>query len=259
MEKLMKRPRPLVLAGAGIAVVALLVVGAAVVWTLRSDDPNLLTEAPAIPTAVPSGVDAAPTLEAESVDPPSATSTDSDLPDGVRRFVVVAGDSSAKYVVEETLSGLPATAVGTTTDVTGEIYLTSDGLYDGIESKFIVDLSTLATDESRRDNYVRSNVLQTSRFPFAEFVIESLDGFPAGYVEGEEASLTLNGNMTIKGVSQPLTFTVLARQAGDTLTATADTQFLMSDFGINPPQVTIAKAKDGVVLQVVIIAREAEA
>jgi polyisoprenoid-binding protein YceI len=63
--------------------------------------------------------------------------------------------------------------------------------------------------------------------------------------------------MTIKDISLPVTFTVLARQSGDILTATADTEFLMSDFGIDPPQVAIAKAKDGVVLQVVIIAQEA--
>ena len=251
----MKRPRPLVLAGAGLALIALLVAGAALVWTLRSDDPDLLTEAPAIPTAVPSASDESPTQEPE---PTAETATGVDLPEGVRRFVVVPGDSSAKYVVEETLSGLPATAVGVTSDVTGEIYLTPEGLYDGAVSKFMVDLSTLKTDESRRDNYVRSNVLETNRYQFAEFVIESVDGFPAGYVEGEEASLTLSGTMTIKEVSLPVTFSVLARQADDTLTATADAQFNMSDFGIDPPQVAIAKAKDGVVLQVVIIAREPE-
>ncbi len=250
----MKRPRPLILAGAALAVIALVVVGAAVVWTLRSDDPNLLTEAPAIPTSVSAGPDDSATPAADQT-----AEAGVDLPEGVRRFVVVSGDSSAKYVVEETLSGLPSTAVGVTTDVTGEIYLTADGLYNGAESKFMVDLSTLKTDESRRDNFVRSNVLQTNRYQFAEFVIESIDGFPAGYVEGDEANLTLSGTMTIKDVSLPMTFTVLARQAKDTLTATADTEFNMSDFGIDPPQVAIAKAKDGVVLQMVIIAREPEA
>ena len=62
--------------------------------------------------------------------------------------------------------------------------------------------------------------------------------------------------MTIKDVSLPITFAVLARQADDTLTATADTRFPMSDFGIDPPSVTIAKAKDQVILQVVLIAIE---
>jgi len=226
--------------------VAVAIAAVVIIWTLRSDDPNLLTEAPAIPTATSGGADVAPT-----------TAASTSLPAGVRRFVVASGESSAKYVVEETLRGLPATAVGTTTDVTGEIYLSKDGLYKELPSKFKVDLRTLKTDESQRDNYIRQNVLRTGQFPFAEFVVESVSGFPAGYAEGTEISLTLNGTMTVKGQAKPVTFTVKARQAGNTLTATADTQFNMTDFGIEPPEVVLAKAKNGVILQVVLIAREA--
>jgi polyisoprenoid-binding protein YceI len=238
--------RPVIIAGGAVLFVAVAIAAVVIIWTLRSDDPNLLTEAPAIPTATSGGADVAPT-----------TAASTSLPAGVRRFVVASGESSAKYVVEETLRGLPATAVGTTTDVTGEIYLSKDGLYKDLPSKFKVDLRTLKTDESQRDNYIRQNVLRTGQFPFAEFVVESVSGFPAGYAEGTEISLTLNGTMTVKGQAKPVTFTVKARQAGNTLTATADTQFNMTDFGIEPPEVVLAKAKNGVILQVVLIAREA--
>jgi polyisoprenoid-binding protein YceI len=238
--------RPLIIAGAAVGLAAIGIAVIAGVWLLRSDDPNLLTEAPAIPTAGAAGADVSPTGA------PAAN-----LPAGVRRFVVASGESSAKYVVEETLRGLPATAVGTTTDVTGELYLTRDGLHKDMPSKFRVDLRTLKTDEGMRDNFVRQNALRTGQFPFAEFVVESVTGFPASYTEGAEINLTLSGTMTIKGQAKPLTFTVKARQAGNTLTATADTQFNMTEFGITPPEVALAKAKDGVVLQVVLIAREA--
>ena len=237
--------RPLILAAAFVVLAAIAVAAVAGFWLLRSDDPNLLTEAPAIPTSSARGADVAPTAGAAP-----------DLPYGVRRFVVVPGESSAKYVVEETLRGLPATAVGTTTDVTGEIYLTKDGLYMDTPSKFRVDLRTLKTDESMRDNYIRQNVLRTGQFPFADFVVEGVTGFPSAYSEGSEISLTLNGTMTLRGRSEPLAFTVKARQAGNTLTATADAQFNMTGFGIEPPSVPLARAKDGVILQVVLIARE---
>ena len=240
--------RPLIIAGGAVALVAIAVVAVVVVWKLRSDDPNLLTSAPAIPTAAAGGVDASPTKVAGAA--PVV------LPSGVRRFVVASGESSAKYVVEETLRGLSATAVGTTTTVTGEIYLTKDGLYKDLPSTFKVDLRTLKTDESMRDNYVRQNVLNTQRFPFAEFTVQNVTGFPSSYTEGSEINLSLSGTMTVHGTTKPVTFTVKARQAGNTLTATADTQFKMSDFGIDPPEVPVARAKDGVILQVVLIARE---
>ena len=83
-----------------------------------------------------------------------------------------------------------------------------------------------------RDNFIRTNTLQTNRFPFAEFVVQEARGFPTSYVENQQVELTLTGTMTIRDRSRPMTWTVLARQAGDTLTATADTDFNMTHFGI---------------------------
>lgn len=240
--------RRLLLFAAGAAALGVIaVVAAVVVWRLRSDDPDLATEAPPIPTA--SGAPASPVGGTDAPRP--------SLPPGVRRFVISSSESTVKYVVEETLRGLPATAVGTTSAITGEIYLTPQGLYKDLPSKFMVDLRTLRSDESMRDNFIRQNTLQTGRYPFAEFVVESIDGFPVPYVENTQVSLTLTGTLKIKDVSRQVTFAVLARQQGNTLTATADTDFKMTDFGISPPEVIVARAKDEVHLQVVLVAREA--
>lgn len=243
----MSRLAKIALAGAALA--ALAVVAVIAVWLLRSDDPDLLTAAPtlAAATSTPAAATQAPTGVT-----PAAVS----LPAGVRRFVVVPEESLAKFVVEETLRGLPATAVGTTTAISGEIYLTKEGLYKDLPSVFKVDLRQLRTDESLRDNYIKNNTLNTSRYPFAEFRVESVTGFPTNYVEDTEVQLTLSGTMTIHGVSKPLTFSVKARQKGNALGATADAEFRMTDFGMTPPEVTLAKAQDGVRVQVVIIARE---
>jgi polyisoprenoid-binding protein YceI len=106
-----------------------------------------------------------------------------------------------------------------------------------------------------RDNYVRQNVLQTTRFPSAEFVAESITGFPAGYTEGQEVPMTLSGSLTIHGVTKKVDWAVKARRSGDTLTGIADLQFNMTDFGITPPSVPVAKAENGVTLQVTIVAK----
>jgi polyisoprenoid-binding protein YceI len=243
--------------GGVVAAVVVIIVVAAVVWRLRSDDPNLLTEAPAIPTGT------APTSATAATEPTAAATTGDaaptsvpDLPAGVLHFVVDASGSSAKYVVKETLAGLPSTAVGETSDVTGDLYLTETGLEPSLASGFKVDLRTLKSDESRRDNYIRGTSLQTSQFPFAEFTITGLTDFPADYVEDTEIALTLTGDLTVKDVTQSITWQVKARRAGDTMTAVADTEFNMSDFGISPPNVQIAKAEDGVQLQVVLVLRQ---
>jgi polyisoprenoid-binding protein YceI len=235
--------RKLVKIGAGLVALGVLgVVALIVVFMLRSDDANLLTEAPAIPTST--GIDAPPSTSGAT---PS---------DGVFHFAIDQSGSQAKYVVKETLRGIAGSqAVGTTNAITGDIYLTATGLAPGTSSKFSVDLRQLRTDESMRDNYVRQNVLQTSRFPMAEFVAESITGFPMDYVDGTEAPMTLRGTLTIHGVSKQVEWTVKARRSGDTLTGIADLSFNMSEYGITPPNVPIARAEDGVQLQITILAK----
>jgi polyisoprenoid-binding protein YceI len=222
------------------AVIAFLVVGAAYAFQqLRDDDPDLATEAPQIPTATG-----------------STGSNTSGAGSGVRKFAIEPSESSAKYVVEETLRGLNSTAVGTSSGISGEIYLTREGLSRDTTSRFVVDLNALRSDEGMRDNYIKQNTLQTSRFPNAEFIIERIEGFPSNYTENSEVQLTLHGNLTVKDVTRPVSWTVLARQSGSTLTATADTDIKFSQFNMTPPTVPIATVRDDIHLQVVLVARE---
>ncbi|HLF78444.1 MAG TPA: YceI family protein [Dehalococcoidia bacterium] len=260
----------------GLIVLGVLGVGALVVVTmLRDDDPELLTSAPLIPTAAASTTTppSAGSPAAAST-APAATSTTTTAPapaaatSGVLRFVVDPAQSSATYVVREKLARLPveSDAAGTTTDtaegdVTGELFVTPQGLASTNKSTFKVDLNTLKSDEGLRDNFVRSNTLQTGQAAnrYATFVIDSVTGFPSNYVENTEVSVTLAGQMTIKGITKPVAFEVKARRAGDILTATADTTFNMSEFGINPPNVPSARSFDAVRLQVVLVTKRATA
>ena len=246
----------LLLVLSGLVVLAVVGVAAYVGVSLwRDDDPELLTSAPEIPAGIDQPAES-PTVPAGAT--PAST--------GVLRFVVDPAQSSATYVVREKLARLPIEndAAGTTQDVatgdvTGELHLTPQGLVQGTPSTFKVDLNTLASDERLRDNFVRNNTLQTNQGNnrYAQFVIESVDGFPVGYVEGQEVTLSLSGQMTIHGVTKPLIFEVKARRAGEFLTATADTSFNMSEFGINPPNVPTARSYDLVRLQVVLVAKQA--
>jgi len=233
--------RLVILAG-GVLVLLIAVAAAGLAfWLSRSDDVDLVTEAPAI-TSTPGASVAGETALAG---------------DGTLHFVVVPEESEATYVVREKLASLPlsSNAVGKTRAVSGDIFLTREGLAAEQPSSFKVDLRTLASDEGRRDNYIKQNTLHTDTFPFAEFLIDEVQGFPADYAEGEEVALALTGRMTIRETQLPLTFQVKARQAGDALTAVADTQFKMTDFGLDPPQLGFVSVEDGVQLQVVLKAQ----
>ena len=72
----------------------------------------------------------------------------------------------ANYRVTEQLARLsyPIDAVGYTEDITGGIYLDEKGITSP-ESIINIDLSNLQSDESKRDNYLKRNSLETDKFP----------------------------------------------------------------------------------------------
>src|SRR3990170_1463295 len=107
------RKRLLFIAGGGVALLGLAIAAVVAVWLLRSDDPNLLTAAPTITAGT-----ATPGASATAA-PSGVTPVPANLPAGVRRFIVVPEESLAKFVVKETLRGLEADAVGTTTAISG--------------------------------------------------------------------------------------------------------------------------------------------
>ena len=84
----------------------------------------------------------------------------------------------AGYRVREKLAFLPAQsdAVGRTKTVTGTFTLADDGSkLTASNVSLKVDVSTLTSDEARRDNRIRISGLETDRFPSATFVARRPD------------------------------------------------------------------------------------
>lgn len=46
------------------------------------------------------------------------------------------------------------------------------------QSKITVDLTQIASDQSRRDNYIKQNTLEVDKFPSTEFVPREARGLP---------------------------------------------------------------------------------
>src|SRR5437868_12513119 len=83
----------------------------------------------------------------------------------------VAG-GQAGYRVREKLASLPAPsdAVGRTTAVTGQVTISDEsGAYRARNANFTVDVSQLQSNESKRDNRIRTIGLETGKYPQATF------------------------------------------------------------------------------------------
>gem|GEM_PF-4054634 len=232
------RGKGLLLAIAAVVVIAAIAAVAAMTL-LKSEPPDLATNAPAIPGLAPGAKVTAAAI------PPS----------GVFHYTVDKG-SKAKYVAREQLAVVPVPneVAGETADITGDLYLTKDGKAGDQKSAFKVDLRTLRSDQSLRDRLL-PGTLATDKFPFASFTLESVDGFPPNYVEGKEVALTLKGSLTVRETTKPITWKAFARRAGEYLTAIADTDIKMTDFGVTPPTVSVSRVEDGLHLQVTLVGK----
>lgn len=160
-------------------------------------------------------------------------------------YRIIPEQSEASYVSREKFVERPAPneAIGRTRDLSGDIQIERAGVLRGRVANLRVDLRTLRSDSSRRDGYVRDNVMTTQQFPFAEFNSTELAG-PTVYTEGEDATFRLPGVMKIRNQERPVVWDVTAKLAGSTITGSASTRIKLTDFGVEPPRLAILTVED---------------
>lgn len=174
------------------------------------------------------------------------------------RYVVVPEQSSASYIAREKFANreLPNSAIGTTSDIKGELLLDGGGAVTVKPSKVTVDLRTLKSDQERRDNALKRRWLESDKYPYAEFSISGAEGAAPAFADGKPAQFKLAGRMKVRETERPLTFDVTGTVNGDTLIWTAKAQFKLTDFGVEPPDIAnMLKVEDGMQVEVKITAR----
>ena len=177
------------------------------------------------------------TPSASSTPTPTGASTGSGALEGTWK---VADGSVAGYRVREKLASLPATsdAVGRTNTVTGAVTVKGTGseiVAEGVNVE--VDVSTLASDESRRDNRIKTSGLETNQFPKATFASTAPVTLPAGTEAGQAVKAEVTGNLTLHGVTKLVTIPLDVQLNGDQGQVVGSLKFPFSDFGMSPPSV----------------------
>jgi polyisoprenoid-binding protein YceI len=179
---------------------------------------------------------------------------------GLQTFQIVSNQTTASYSVYENLilQNKPNNdAVGTTHSVQGSFKIRTGTSPLVAAMNIQVDLRTLQTNSTMRDNYVRRNTLQTDTYPYATFVSVSTQGLPASYSDGQTVHFQLTGNLTMHGKTNKEVFDVQGKVVGNTITGTATSTIYMTDFGIQPPNLAnIAIAQNKVVITLTFSAQQ---
>ena len=188
--------------------------------------------------AAPSST-AAPTAAATTSALPSASAATSTTTVTTGTWTV-SSTSKATVRVREQLVGvnLPSDAVLVATGATGTFVLQDDGTFSP-DSKITFDVTTLASDQRDRDNFVKMDTLQTRQFPTATFVPTKTSGLVLPLPASGDFTFKLTGQITIHGKTKDVTFDATAHRSGNELTATttASPTWKFADFGMTAPSV----------------------
>ncbi|MBK8051294.1 MAG: YceI family protein [Anaerolineales bacterium] len=228
------------------------------------------TEAEAAAPAAEATTEAAEAAPADQEAPPvepaaqagEATPLPAEASAGASRTFALSPDkTTAQYAVEEEFLGMPVpfvTAIGKTSAVEGQLTLNfADGGVTFGDNQFTADLRTLTSDRPRRDNAIRDRWLESNQYPLATFVGTEVSDLPADADFGKDVTFKISGDMTIREVTKPQTWSMTAQLDGENLSGQAQTFLLMRDFGFEPPDIAgMLKVTDGVTVTLDFVAQE---
>jgi polyisoprenoid-binding protein YceI len=218
---LKNRPTLIGVAVAGVLLVGAIGVGIIYFFVFPSSAPSRLALA-ATSTPIASG---------------SATASPAGTAAGT--WTVTSG-SQAGYRVRETLAfvGAPSDAVGRTSSVHGTVTIAgSRSGYSVSTASLTVDVNTLTSDRSMRDQRIHSMGLQSDLYPKATFVLSSPIVLPADAASGQTFTASAIGQLTIHGVTKTVTIPIQARLAGSVMQLAGSITFPFGEFGMTPPSI----------------------
>lgn len=226
---------------------------------------EVVDQVPSEPAALQTQVAEEPTIGAEPTALPQETVAPTDIPTStptaeailprqigeIEGITFVVGEGSeATFTVGEELANvpLPLDAVIRTTALSGEIHL------DGRQSTIEIDLQQLTSDNSFRDRYIRTRMF--GEHPTGIFTVDGLNELPDGFAEGEEVSGEISGDLSIRGVTTPITFVGEARDDGTVIHMVGRTTFTWDQLQIPKPTApVVVSLEEEVRVEVLLSAR----
>lgn len=146
------------------------------------------------------------------------------------------GSSFVGYRVQEqyVAGALDNTATGRTPEIEGSLTIAGTTVD---EVTITANLQALQSDESRRDNFIRTSGLETDAFPTAKFVLDEpidLGTLPA---VGATVKVTAVGSLTLHGTTRSVEIALEARWDGKRVQVVGRLPIVFSDYHIEPPSI----------------------
>lgn len=236
---------------APVAVVVLALGGTWVYLNLiKSDAPPPLTlDARATTTTAAAG-GSSTTTGAASTDGTATTAAGAVSASGIDGAWKVGSGSQAGYRVKEVLFGQSAEAVGRTSGVTGQVAIAGTSVTSG---SFTVDMTTVASDESRRDNQFRGRIMDVSTYPTSTFKLTQPIALSSVPTDESTVKVKATGDLTLHGTTRKVTVDLSAQRSGSSIKVAGTFPIVFADWGIDNPSFGPAQTEDNGKLEFLLV------
>ena len=154
------------------------------------------------------------------------------------------------YRVQENLFGVDTEGVGRTNQITGDIVIEGTQVVSG---GFVVDVASMESDDDRRDDQFRGRIMSTDEFPEAKFTLTEPIELGREPGEGVEVTTTATGELTLRGVTNPVTFGVTAEQQSGRIGVLGSIPIVFADYSIANPSMAGVSTEDDGLLEFVLV------
>jgi polyisoprenoid-binding protein YceI len=211
------------------------------------------------PVAAPAETEPAASPTAAPAEEPTATAEPTAEPAAAAApviFEIVQAESEARFIIDEVLRGSPVRVVGVTDQVAGQIAIDPANPAATQLGEVRINARTLATDNDFRNRAIRNQILDTNTYEFVTFQPTELVGLPETVAVGQPFTFQVVGDLTVKDVTQPVTFDVTVNPVSETrIEGLATTTFPYRDFGVSIPEVpSVDLVADDVTLELEFVA-----
>jgi polyisoprenoid-binding protein YceI len=211
----------------------------------ESDLSNALTATTAVPAP-----DATTGATTGATAPTDTAPTDSAAADNFDGDWVPTTASEFGYRVEEVLAGVNTTAVGRSNEIEG--LLTIEGTTATVVD-ITVKIENITSDDSRRDGQFSGRIMNAAEFPTATFVLTEPIDFGRIPVGDEQVTATATGELTLRGVTNPVTFEVTAQTTDGRIGVLGSIPVVFEDYGIENPSFGVVETEDNGLVEFVLV------
>ncbi|MGZ4802267.1 MAG: YceI family protein [Acidimicrobiia bacterium] len=144
--------------------------------------------------------------------------------------------SFVQYRVKQQLAdtAIETDATARTTQVSGSMTIAGTTI-SGVTVH--AQVSTLTSDQDRRDRYLRDNALQSKQFPTATFVLTQPITLAQAPQKGAKVTTDATGDFTLHGITKCVTIPLVGRWDGTTVQVVGELPIRFMDYGITPPSI----------------------